>query len=427
MKTLIKSGRIIDPISKLDKVKDLLIEGNKIVAIEDKISIEADEIINAEGYWVVPGLIDLHVHLREPGFTHKETIETGCKSAAMGGFTTICCMPNTKPVIDNKSIVEYIHAKTKEAGLVKVLPIGAVTKGQVGRELADIGGMMEAGICGISEDGKTIMDKDLMAKALKTGNELDLIMFSHCEDHDLVRDGVMNAGKRADELGLKGISDESEEVIVDRDIELAIKANAKLHLCHLSTKGSVEILRKAKKRSDNITAEVCPHHFTLTDDIVTLEDTNTKMNPPLRTHKDIEEIKKGLKDGTIDVIATDHAPHHVDEKNMGYEKAPFGIVGLETAVALTITELVDRDILTPMEMVEKLSANPAKILGIEAGELGIGKPADITIIDPNEEYKINVNDFVSKGKNSPFHGKKVRGRVKYTIVEGKIILDNEKL
>jgi len=427
MKTLIKSGRIIDPISKLDKVKDLLIEGNKIVAIEDKISIEADEIINAEGYWVVPGLIDLHVHLREPGFTHKETIETGSKSASMGGFTTICCMPNTNPVIDNKSTVEYIHAEAKKVGLVKVLPIGAVTKGQVGRELADIGGMMEAGICGISEDGKTIMDKDLMAKALKIGVELDLIMFSHCEDHDLVRDGVMNAGKRADELGLKGISDESEEVIVDRDIELAIKANAKLHLCHLSTKGSVEILRKAKKRSDNITAEVCPHHFTLTDDTVTLEDTNTKMNPPLRTHKDIEEIKKGLKDGTIDVIATDHAPHHVDEKNMGYEKAPFGIVGLETAVALTITELVDRDILTPMEMVEKLSANPARILGIEAGELGIGKPADITIIDPNEEYKINVNDFVSKGKNSPFHGKKVRGRVKYTIVEGKIILDNEKL
>ena len=427
MKILIKNGRIIDPTSKTDEVKDLLIEDNKIVDIDENILTTADKIIDADKYWVVPGFIDLHVHLREPGFTHKETIETGSKSAAMGGFTTICCMPNTRPVVDSKSTVEYIHAKVKEAGLVKVLPIGAVTKGQVGRELADIEGMMEAGICGISEDGKTIMDRGLMEKALKIGAELALIMFSHCEDHDLVRGGVMNAGKRAEELGLKGISDESEEFIVARDIELAINTNAKLHLCHLSTKGSVEILRDAKKKSDNITAEVCPHHFILTDDVVTLEDTNTKMNPPLRTHKDIEEIKKGLKDGTIDVIATDHAPHHVDEKNMGYEKAPFGIVGLETAAALTITELVDTDILTPMEMVEKLSTNPARILGIEAGELGIGKPADITIIDPNEEYKIDVNNFVSKGKNSPFHGKKVRGRVKYTIVEGKIILNNGKL
>ena len=427
MKVLIKSGRIIDPISKTDEVKDLLINGSKIEAIEKGINVDADKVIDAEGLWIVPGLIDLHVHLREPGFTHKETIETGSRSGAKGGFTTICCMPNTNPAIDNRETVEYIYNKAKKAGLVKVLPIGAVTKGQVGEELADIAEMIEAGICGISEDGKTIMDNDLMKKALEICAELNLIMFSHCEDHDLVKGGVMNAGKRAEKLGLKGISDESEEVIVKRDIELAIKANAKLHLCHLSTKGSVEILREAKKKSNNITAEVCPHHFTLTDDVVTLENTNTKMNPPLRGHKDVKEIKKGLKDGTIDVIATDHAPHHVNEKNMGYEKAPFGIVGLETAVALTITELVDTGVLTPMEMVEKMSTNPAKILGITAGELAVGKPADITIIDPNQKYKIDVNSFESMSKNSPFHGREVRGRVKYTIVDGKIILDNEKL
>lgn len=427
MKILIKNGRVIDPISNRDVINDVLIEGNKIVAIEKDIATAADKVIDACNYWVIPGLVDIHVHLREPGFNHKETIKTGSESAAKGGFTTICCMPNTNPVIDNKSTVEYIHQKTKAEGLVKVLPIGAITKGQLGKELADIEGMKEGDICGISEDGKTVMDSHLMKKALELAKELNLIVFSHCEAHDLVKGGVMNEGKRAEKLGLRGISSASEEVIVARDIDLAIETKAKLHLCHLSTEGSVELLRNAKKKHNNITAEVCPHHFILTEDVVTLDNTNTKMNPPLRSHKDVEEIKRGLKDGTIDIIATDHAPHHIDEKNTSYEKAPFGIVGLETAVALTITELVNTGILTPLEMVEKMSTNPAKLLGIAGGELAVGKPADITIIDPDEVYKIDINTFVSKGRNSPFHGKKVRGKVKYTIVEGKIILEDEKI
>lgn len=427
MKLLIKNGRVLDPMSSTDEIKDILIKDHSIIMVERNIDVESDRIIDAKGCWVVPGLIDVHVHLREPGFESKETIETGSKSAAKGGFTTICCMPNTSPPIDDKRIVDYVQQKAKEKAVVNVLPIGAITKGQLGEELVNIPELIEAGVCGFSEDGKTVMNSALMKKALQRTAKYNLPIFSHCEDHYLAGDGVMNEGIRGRELGLKGISSDSEEIIAARDIILAKGCDAKLHLCHISTKGTVTILREAKKVGGKITAEVCPHHFVLTEEAVTLENTNTKMNPPLRTSKDIEEIKEALKDGTIDIIATDHAPHHENDKNLPYEKAAFGIVGLETAVALTITELVDTGILTPLQMVEKMSTNPAKLIGLDKGMIKEGKIADITIIDPQRSYEIDVNSFVSKGKNSPFHGKRVRGKVIYTIVAGKIVVANGQL
>ncbi|SET08687.1 dihydroorotase [Natronincola peptidivorans] len=427
MKLLIKGGRIIDPISNTDEILDLLIENKKIIAIEKNIDAKADRVIDATDHWVVPGLIDIHVHLREPGFEEKETIATGSQSAARGGFTTICCMPNTKPAIDNKERVTYIMNKAKKEASVNVLPIGAITKGQEGKELAAIEEMLEAGVCGISEDGKTVLNAALMKEALNLAAQLKIPVFSHCEDHFLADNGAMNKGKRSKELGIKGISSDAEDIITARDIFLARNLNVKLHLCHVSTKGAVEILRDAKKTGNQVTAEVCPHHFILTEEAVTKENTNTKMNPPLRTYQDIEKIKEALKDGTIEIIATDHAPHHEKDKKLPYEKAAFGIVGLETAVPLTITELVEKGVLTPLQMMEKMSTNPAKLLGLDKGELKLGKTADITIIDPKDSYNINVKAFVSKGKNSPFHGKSVRGKVKYTIVEGKIVLDNGEL
>ncbi|AOY74868.1 dihydroorotase [Clostridium formicaceticum] len=427
MSLLIKNGRVIDPISNIDEVKDVLIKDHRIAAVAKNIEVAAEKVIDAKGCWVVPGLIDVHVHLREPGFEYKETIETGSKSAAIGGFTSICCMPNTNPVIDNTKVVDFILNKASKEAVVKVLPIGTITKGQLGEELAEIKEMVKRGICGISEDGKTVMNSRLMEEALKLAAELNIPVFSHCEDHALAGKGVMNEGKRSRELGIQGIPSASEEVIAARDIALAKDKGAKLHLCHISTKGTVEILKKGKDEGVFVTAEVCPHHFALTEEVVTAEDTNTKMNPPLRSQEDVEAIREALRNGIIDMIATDHAPHHEKDKNTSYEKAAFGIVGLETAVALTITELVEEGILTPMQMIELMSSNPAKLLGIDRGTLGIGKMADITIIDPEETYPIDKNQFVSKAKNTPFHGKKVKGKVKYTIVEGNIIVENGSL
>lgn len=427
MRLLIKNGRIIDPISNTDEVKDLLIEDDKIILIKKSISTRVDYTIDAKDCWVVPGLIDIHVHLREPGFEHKETIKTGSYSAAKGGFTTICCMPNTNPTIDSKSVIAFIQQKSAEESIVNVLPIGAITKGQLGKELVDLQELVEAGVCGISEDGKTVMNCTLMKKALKLAGQYKVPIFSHCEDHYLSGEGVMNEGERSKELGIKGISSDSEEIIAARDIFLARNYNVKLHLCHVSTGGTVDILRDAKKKGRRVTAEVCPHHFTLTEEAVTRENTNTKMNPPLRTYRDVDKIKEALRDGTIDIIATDHAPHHEREKDISYEEAAFGIVGLETAVALTITELVEKGVLTPIQMIEKMSTNPAKLIGIDKGVIKVGKAADITIIDPVATYDININTFVSKSKNSPFHGKTVKGKVKYTIVGGKVVVDNSEV
>ncbi|NLZ81672.1 MAG: dihydroorotase [Clostridiales bacterium] len=421
MKLLIKNGRILDPSSGLDSVEDLLVEDEFIVKVEKDMKITADEIIDASGFFVMPGLIDLHVHLREPGFEHKETIKTGTLAAARGGFTTICPMPNTQPVTDNAGVVKFVLDKAAEEGIVNVLPVGAITIGQNGKELADITAMAKSGAVAISEDGKTVMNLPLYKEAMISAARNNLVVMAHCEDHDLAPGGVINAGEKATQLNVKGISNEVEDSIVERDILLARETGAKLHLCHCSTKGSVLLTKAAKEKKIPVTAEVCPHHFTLTDADIIGDDSNYKMNPPLRSKEDVIALKEGLRDGIIDVISTDHAPHHSDEKAQSIKDAPFGIVGLETAVPLTITELVNTGYLTPLEMAEKMSTNPAKILGIDKGSLKPGKIADITIIDPNVTYNIDVNSFLSKGKNTPFHGRPVKGKVMATIVSGKVV------
>lgn len=404
-----------------------MVEDGIIKEICDTIDDQSDEIIDAQGLWVTPGLIDVHVHLREPGYEYKETIASGSRAAAKGGFTTICCMPNTNPVVDNEVLVEYIKMKAEREAVVNVLPIGSITKSQQGEVLSNIGKMAKAGICAISEDGKSVKNAGLLKKAMKYASMYNIPVFSHCEDMSLVGNGVMNSGEMAERVGMKGISSDSEEVIVARDIILARSTEVRLHICHISTKGSVQLVREAKMRGENISAEVCPHHFSLTDEVVEGYDANTKMNPPLRMLKDLESLKEGLKDHTIEIIATDHAPHHEDEKNCEYDRAAFGIVGLETALSLGITNLVEENVLTPLELIEKMSTNPAKLLRIDKGCLEIGKVADITIINPNEEYEVDVNTFASKSKNTPFNGSKVKGRVRYTIVSGKIVVNNGEL
>ena len=421
MKTCIQNGLIINPKTQMEEVNDLWIEDGIVSFIGHKEDV-ADEVIDASGKWVVPGLIDLHVHFRAPGFEHKEDIESGTKAAAKGGFTTVCCMPNTNPVIDNECVVEYIHAMAAKANGVNVLPIGAVTKGQQGESLADIGKMKEHGICAISEDGKTVMDSGLLKKAMSYAKPLGLVMMSHTEDRTLTG-GAMNAGENAQLFGIRGIPREAEEIIVARDILLAKYTGCKLHLCHISTEGSLEIIRFAKAQGINVTAETAPHYFTLDDSILGDYDTNKKMSPPLRTKKDVEAIKRALADGTLDVIATDHAPHHYDEKNVEFEKAPFGIVGLETSFGLSFTQLYKSGILSKMQLIEKMSTKPADILDIEKGDLSVGKAADITLIDPEATYTVTKETFAGKSKNSPFIGMTLQGEVVCTLVAGKKVYE----
>ena len=428
MKILIKNGRVIEPANNIDDIMDILIVDGIIEKLEKNIDEKnIDKIINAENFWVTPGFIDVHTHLREPGYEYKETIKTGTMSAAKGGFTTICCMPNTEPVTDNEIMIEYINMKAKQEGIINVLPVGAITKGQKGEELANIGKMAKAGACAISEDGRSVLSAGLLKTAMKYAQMFDIPVLSHCEDRSLVGSGCMNAGLASQLLGLKGISNDSEDVIVARDIILAKSTNSKLHICHMSTKGSVQLLREAHNRGEKVTGEVCPHHFTLTDEAVMNYDGNTKMNPPLRSKDDVLALKEGLKDDTISIIATDHAPHNLDEKNCEYEKAAFGIVGFETALPLSIKILIEEGWLTPMKLIEKLTINPAKMLGIDKGSIYIGKVADITIVNPNIEYKIDISKFASKSKNSPFDGYEVKGKVEYTIVNGNIVVENGEL
>ena len=380
----------------------------------------------AEGRYVMPGFIDLHVHFREPGFEYKETIETGSRSAARGGYTSVCPMPNTNPVIDSKEMIEWLSKKEKEESLVHILPVGAITKGQNGTDLADIKGMAQAGAKAISEDGKSVMDVNVYVEGMKQAKESNLVVLAHCEDKNLVRGGVMNAGKKSQELGLKGITNAVEDVITARDIFLANETGAKLHLCHCSTKDSVALIELAKKAGYQVSGEVCPHHFTLCDEDIPCDDSNYKMNPPLRSKEDVLALKNGLKSGIMDVISTDHAPHGAEEKSKSMVDSPFGIVGLETAFCLTVTELVEQGYLTKMELVEKMSYNPSRIIGIDKGQIVEGKVADLVIADFEEEYLIDVNTFASKGKNTPFHGKKVKGRIYQTIVAGKVVYDYDK-
>ena len=425
MTILIKNGRLINPSENLDKVMDIFVEDGIIKEKAESIEKQADTVIDVAGCYVMPGLIDLHVHFRDPGLTYKEDIETGSNAAAKGGFTTVCCMPNTKPVVDNVETVKYIIEKGEKTGLTNVLPVGAVTKNMAGVEITDVEELKKAGICAISEDGKSVMNSGVYRKAMKNAAKANVPVLAHCEDINLVEGGVINLGDKSSELGVKGISNAVEDVIAMRDIMLAKETGATLHLCHCSTKDSVEMVKRAKEEGIKVTAEVCPHHFSMCSDDITSNDGNFKMNPPLRAREDMEALIKGLQDDIMDVISTDHAPHSAEEKAKDLEHAPFGIVGLETSVALTVTNLVKKGYLTPMQMAAKMSYNPAKVLGIPKGTLDEGKIADITIIDPDKEYTIDVNTFESKGKNTPFDGYKVSGEVEYTILNGKVVYSNK--
>ena len=424
MKILIQNGHVLDPESKREGILDVLVEDDKIVKVAEKIGDSADRVIDATGCYVMPGFIDLHVHLRDPGLEYKETLETGGKAAARGGVTTVCAMPNTKPVTDNADMIATIHERAKTECPVNVIQIGAITVGQMGAELADIEGMAKAGCHAISEDGKSVMNASLYRKAMKIAKENNISIFAHCEDITMVEGGVMHADEKAQALGLKGITNAVEDVIVARDILLAKETGVRLHLCHCSTEDSVKLVEAAKKEGLPVTAEVCPHHLAMTTDDITEDDGNFKMNPPLRGKRDVEALKAGLKADIMDVIATDHAPHSAEEKNCSMKRAAFGIVGLETMACLTYTELVEPGILTPMQMAEKTSYNPAKILGLDdKGAIAEGKVADIVIFDKNKEYAIDKNTFLSKGKNTPFHGRKVKGEVAYTLVSGNVVYE----
>lgn len=422
MNLLIKEGRVLDPASRTDKVMDVLVKDGFITDMKENIDESlADEVIDASGCMVMPGLIDLNAHFREPGYEHKETIRTGARAAARGGYTTVCMMPNTKPAIDNVDILNFVNEKADEVTDLNLYTIAAMTAGQEGEYLTDFEALKDAGAIAVSDNGGTIMNARTARQAMRQAAEVDIPVFAHCEDTNLAARGVMNAGERAKELGLFGIMDSVEDVIVARDILLAKNTGAKLHISHVSTKESAFIIKTAKEHGMDITAEVAPHHFTLTEQDVAGDDANFKINPPLRTAEDVKALKEALASGAIDVIATDHAPHHPTEKEKSFDEAPFGVVGLETAVPITITELVRTGVLTPLQMVEKMSYNPAKILGIDRGELSPGKAADITIINPALEYEIDSNRFASKGKNTPFEGRHVYGKVMYTIVGGRIV------
>ena len=423
MKLLIKNGTVIDPASDRNGRFDLLVEDERIVKVAPEITDSADRVIDAQGLDVVPGFIDLHVHLREPGFEYKETIKTGSMAAARGGFTTICPMPNTKPVIDSPEMVKWLLDKAKEDAVVHILPVGAVTVGQAGKEMTDIAGMAAAGAYAISEDGKSVMDSKLYKDAMIEAKKAGLVVLAHCEDKQLVGKGALNAGPVAKKLGVCGIGNDVEDVITARDILLSKSTGCPLHLCHCSTEDSVKMVRAAKADGVKVSAEVCPHHFTLTQDDILSDDANYKMNPPLRSKADKEALIEGLCENVMEAISTDHAPHHADEKARGIADAPFGIVGSETAYCLSMTELVHSGRMSKIDLVRHMSTQPARIIGIDKGSLAEGKMADITIVNPDEAYKIDVSKFVSKGKNTPFDGYPVKGRVMMTIVAGKIVYD----
>lgn len=423
MKLLIKNGIVINPGDRSEKRADIFVEDGVIAEIADQITKDADRVVDASGAYCMPGFIDLHVHLRDPGLTYKEDIATGGAAAIHGGFTTIVAMPNTKPVADCPEVIEYVQKKAKEVTKVHVLQVGSVTKGMKGEALSDIRGMAEAGCICLSEDGKSVMNADLYRDAMKIAVEKDMTILAHCEDINMVHGGVLNADAKSAELGMPGITNAVEDVIVARDILLAKETGARLHLCHCSTKDSVKMVQLAKEDGVKVTAEVCPHHFSMTSDEIDGDDANYKMNPPLRTKADVEALKAGLAADIMDVISTDHAPHSAEEKEQSIRKAPFGIVGLETAAALTYTHLVKPGLLTMMQMAEKMSYNPAKVIGLNKGVIEVGAPADLVIFDAEREWTIDTDQFLSKGKNTPFAGKRVTGKVLATIVDGEVAFE----
>jgi len=428
---LIKSGRVVDPSQNLDAEMDLLIEDGRVKAIQKSISSKGETVVPAKGKIVMPGLIDMHVHLRDPGRPDKETIASGTRAAALGGFTTIACMPNTDPLIDTEAAVEYVISKAKLEGIVNVLPIACITKGSRGEELSEMGILLSSGAVAFSDDGRPVMNAAIMRRAIEYLNQFGVPIISHCEDLNLSSGGVMNEGAFSTRIGLRGIPALAESSMVERDIMLAKefckKNGTRLHIAHVSTARSVELIRRAKSEGVPVTCETAPHYFALTEGEVEGYNTNAKVNPPLRTEKDIEAIIKGLKDGTIDVIATDHAPHTIEDKNVEFDIAASGIIGLETAVPITFSELIGGRVIPLKTVVEKLTSNPAKILGLKKGTLKVGSDADVVIIDPENEYEIDVTKFASKSRNSPFSGWKVKGSVEVTIVGGKIVVKAGKL
>ena len=417
-KLLIKGGQVV--FADEVKAADILLENGKIAKIGKNLQADGAEVVDAAGLTVFPGLIDMHVHLREPGFEYKEDIASGSAAAVAGGFTQVCCMPNTDPGCDNAAVVGYIAARAKEVGLCKVRPIGAITRGEKGETLSEMGKMKDAGAVAVSDDGKPVANARMMRLAMEYASDFGLICLSHCEDKDLVDGGVVNEGYNSTLAGLKGIPRAAEEIIIAREIILAETLHKRAHICHVSTKGGVQLLREAKARGVQITAETCPHYFTLTDDVVTSFDANTKVNPPIREAEDVAAIKEGLRDGTLDCIVTDHAPHHVDEKNVEYNLAAFGISGIETSFSLSYTYLVKGGVLSLPELADRMSAAPARILHLEGGKIAEGEVADLMLADLNAEYVIDGKKFVSKGKNTPFGGMKVSGKVVCTIVDGDV-------
>ena len=425
MTVLIKNGTVIDPANNINTAKDILIIKGIIESIEppgklDTVNLNNPQIIDAKGCIVCPGLIDMHVHFREPGFEYKETIESGCQSAAAGGFTSVAVMPNTNPVNDNRSVTELILSLAKSKGGIKVHPIGAITQGLAGKRLSEMADLRDAGAIAFSDDGCPVMNSELMRRAFEYSKMFNLPLIQHSEMLDLTEGGCMNEGAVSTELGLKGMPTEAEDIMVYRDIALLEKTGGRLHVALISSGNSVDLVRHAKAKGLPVTCEVAPHHFTLTDEAVRGYDTNTKMSPPLRSNKDIEKIKEGLKDGTIDIIATDHAPHDITDKQVEYQNACFGIVGLETALPLFL-KLVDEKILSMSDAIRKLTATPAQIFNLDAGNLSIGKEADVLIFNPDIKYSIDVSKFHSKSKNSPFDGWKVKGKVLHTLARGKAV------
>ncbi|MDO9572501.1 MAG: dihydroorotase [Candidatus Omnitrophota bacterium] len=421
MSILIKNGRVIDPANNIDTVLDILIDGNLISQVAKNIITQPDSIIDATNKIVAPGIVDMHVHLRQPGGEDKETVATATAAAAKGGVTTVLAMPNTQPPIDCPQNVELLKKIIQKDAKIDVLTCGTITMGRLGQELSDIEALKKSGVYAISDDGSSVDNNELMCEAFKKAKQAGLLTICHSEDKKLSGKGVINLGFNSTRLGLRGISNESEYKRVARDIELAEKAGACVHIAHVSCKESVEIIAAAKRRGVKVTCETAPHYFALTEEDIVDYDTNMKINPPLRTQKDVDAIKAGLKNMVIDAIASDHAPHTENEKDIEFDRAEFGKIGLESGLSVSIMELIDKKILSWLELFDKLAVNPARILGISKGRLSVGAVADIIIVDADKEFILEKKNVVSKSKNSPFIGKKVKGSVEYTIYNGKIV------